>query len=78
MNKSKLEATMETVKMIQDSTRDNPLIYEQRGITNTLLIDIATSLSIIADWCNKDIDEILASAYLVSQMKEKPEEEKKE
>lgn len=57
MNKTKSELTMETIKMLQDSTKNNPFAYEQRSVTNTLLQDIAISLSVIADWCLKDLEK---------------------
>ena len=53
---SKLELTMETIKMLQDGTKTNPFAYEQRSVTNTLLQDMAVSLAIIADWCLKDME----------------------
>ena len=58
MDKVKSELTMDIIKMLQDSTKKNPFAYEQRSVTNTLLQDIAVSLSVIADWCIKDMENM--------------------
>ena len=55
--KLKSEQTYDTLRSMDKMIRKDPTMQSSHSLTNTLLWDMATSLSIIADWCIMDVEK---------------------